>query len=106
MDMLRRIQETTGEVPKALATQPVLAEHLKYTLTLFQELSESRHYSGMGEPRPLVLKDFLDYAGLWQFSRAEAQETWETVRRIDNAWLRLYVKRRESEPKKPTKKAS
>ena len=104
--MLQRIQDTTGQVPNALATQPALAEHLKYILALFQELADSRHYSGMGEPRPLVLKDFLDYAGLWQFSRLEAQELWELVRRIDNAWLRLYVKRRDSQSNKPTKKAS
>ena len=103
--MLQRIQETTGQVPNALATQPALAEHLKYVLALFQELAESRHYSGMGEPRPLVLKDFLDYAGLWQFNRVEAQELWETVRRIDNAWLRLYVKRQRSESKKTKTKA-
>jgi hypothetical protein len=104
--MLRRIQEATGETPRALAIQPELPEHLKYYLELFQELSDSRHYSGMGEPRPLVLKDFLEYAGLWQFTRVEAQEMWEVVRRIDTAWLRLYVKRRETEPKKPVKKPS
>ena len=103
--MLNRVKEMTGETPPALASQPVLSEHLKYYLKLFQELAEdSRKYSGMGEPRPLLLRDFLDYANLWQFSRLETQESWEIVRVIDSLWLGLYAKRQKAEPKKVGKK--
>ena len=102
--MLNRVKEMTGETPPALATQPTLSEHLKHYLALFQDLADSRQYSGMGEPRPLVLRDFLDYANLWQFSRLETQESWEIVRVIDSLWLGLYAKRQKAEPKKVGKK--
>lgn len=107
--MLHKVKEATGQTPAALANQPTLSEHLRYYLALFQELAEDRQYSGMGEPRPLALRDFLAYASLWQFSRLEVQETWEVVRWIDTTWLRLYVKRQKSEQqkiKKPKPKAS
>jgi hypothetical protein len=94
--MLYSIQETTGATPRALETQPVLSEHLHYYLDLFKELSEARDFDDMGNARPIKLTDFLCYAQLWQFTRLECQDIWESVRMIDRIWLRLYAERQKS----------
>ena len=94
--MLFSIAESTGETPKALETRPELSEHLQYPLSLYQELSEARTYDLKGNPSSVKLSGFLCYAQLWQFTRLECQDIWETVRLIDRIWLKLYAERQES----------
>jgi hypothetical protein len=59
----------------------------------------------MGSPRPIPLKELLDYAGLWQFTRLETQDCWSYVRLIDREWIELFSKRQAEASKKPKTKA-
>jgi hypothetical protein len=90
---LLKFQESSGITPKALENRPDLAEHLKFYWAVFDELSGLRTYSDMGSPRPIFLREFLDYAGLWQFTRLETQDCWRYVRLIDKEWIELFSKR-------------
>jgi hypothetical protein len=53
----------------------------------------------MGGIAAIQLSEFLAYAALWQFSRIETQDTWDTVHKIDSIWLDVVAKRQETEAK-------
>jgi hypothetical protein len=50
----------------------------------------------MGEPRPITLREVLDYGNLWDFSKVDIRETWEVVRLIDGLWMKLYAERQKT----------
>ena len=101
--MLLDFQEKSGITPKALASKPELSEHLVFYWQLFSELSEERSYSGIGEPRALSLQAFLVYASFYQFTRLEAQQSWEFVRKIDELWMEEHHNWRKKESAKTSK---
>lgn len=101
--MLLDFQEKSGTTPRALATKPELPEHLVFYWQLFSELSEERSYSGIGEPRALSLHSFLLYASFYQFTRLEAQQSWEFVRKIDELWMEEHQNWRKKEAGKAPK---
>jgi hypothetical protein len=106
IEILKKFQESSGITPAALANRPKLEEHLHFVWDLFHELAESRDYSDMGSAKALDLTKFLSHACLWQFTRCEAQETWQLVRVLDREWLRLQSERQAKAAAKPAKKAS
>ena len=103
LDTLLAFQEYSGITPKGLQDRPVIPIELQFAWAIFAELSSYRLPSGMGGQAAIQLSEFLSYAGLWQFSRTEAQEVWGTVHKIDMIWLEVLHKRNEAEVKSKQK---
>ena len=103
VNTLIAFQEESGITPRALQNRQTKPIEIKFAWTDFSELSSCRLPSGMGGQAAIQLSEFLAYAGLWQFSRLEAQEIWSVVHTIDCIWLDIVAKRQETEAKTKAK---
>lgn len=48
----------------------------------------------------IPLSAFLQYASLYQFSRLDSQELWESVRTLDSEFISFHEKRQSKEAEK------
>lgn len=99
MEVLLGFQEASGIVPKAILDRPKLMQHDRYYLECYYDLAAARRYNQAGiQPIPVAdIVAYLDLCGIDQ--TAERYRMFQTVRRLDGAYLRHVMQKVKTESK-------
>jgi len=92
-----------GVEPQALKDRPTLRPELAYYQEVFEELSESRHYSAAGTPLPIPVSEIVSYCELFRVdSLVEREELFRAVRVLDRQFVKQITE--QLKPAKPDTK--
>lgn len=93
-DFLRKIGESTGTTPSAIAHQPSLDLVAAFFWEAYHVLALSRTATGFG-PGPIPLSEIRSYAELMEIpSGDEQRDLVHLIRRMDVAYLDHVAKRK------------
>lgn len=101
-EFLNTLQQTTGEIPKALKDRPSLSKWTVQYYSAFNVLSDSRQI-GQGGIGPIPLSEMKAYMEMFEVSNLDERERFaKMVRALD----RVYIKHVNMKLKQDREKAA